>query len=484
VAVIPVLVQPNHPMLSGCKFFSVTDSSSSINCLLPVGGTAGTVSGGATLGTLGLPPWNAIQGDATDNLVTWGNFSSYFGSTDRDITVICRVKAKSSHIGGAAGCRVASPVNGWQMLFSNFSGSETGWNFAIWAASGKFQEAQDGIGAATQVNKDVVVAGTYANATKVIELYTRQPTDAAALFRNNRTNTNSGSPGTEDWDIRCSTPMYWLATRSGADYGNIDVAWLAVFNRVLSASEIAAFSQDESWPFIRSTSPAIPFFGGPQGFQHPTRWQLDRPEFPKLYTAPPPPPAGQIGQMYAPPLTFSPAKGPWNIRPPVPLQTASAATVLAPPPPKQLYAPEFKGGPLKGPWAKRPTPGSSNPALPVPPPPPPIIVPQAYAPPFHGGPMAGPWRVGPFIPPAPVPTPPLVPPPPPAAPVALPLFDIDAGKDVGPRLRRHTQKLAAVLNSLIRQGILSQTGDVDWTLDVTGLGTTGPTGTFNSGHYP
>lgn len=479
MAVIPVLVQPNHPMLSGCKFFSVVDSSTSINCLLPVAGTVGTVSGGATLGTLGLPPWNAIVGDATNNLVTWANFSTYFGSTDRDITVIMRAKAKSSHIGGAAGCRVASPVNGWQMLFSNFSASETGWNFAVFSAAGKFQEAQDGIGAATQVNKDVVVAGTYANATKVVQCYTRQPTDNAAVFRNNRTNTNSANVALDDWDVRCTTPMVWLATRTGADFGNIDVAWAAVFNRVLTASEIAAFSRDEEWPFITGVPTPPIMASAPPSLNHPLNTIRHRMSMLRGPTSPPPPPAIVTNQIQLPLFAGGPLRGPWRKGP-----ASLAASVPVPTPPiippmPQVYLPVFSGGPLTGPWHKGP---SVPKPLVAPPGAPPVISPQVNLPVFFGGPLTGPWHRGPHQPPVPVPPPPPAPPTPPPA-KERPFFDIDAGKEVNVRLRRHTQKLSTALNSLIRQDILVQTGDVDWTLDLTGGVLTGLTGTFNSGRF-
>ena len=100
----------------------------------------------------------------------------------------------------------------------------------------------------------------------------------------------------------------------------------------------------------------------------------------------------------------------------------------------------------------------------------PVVVPQVYPPPFQGGPLRiGPWLRNPH------PVPPIMPPPAPPSPppsvTDLPYIDRDAGNQTNvERLRRATQKISTILNSLIRQRILVMTGDVDWTLDVEGGG--------------
>ena len=484
-----VILTPSHPMLSGCKFFAITDSNTLINCLLPVGGTDGTVSGGATLGTLGVYP--AIKGDASNNLVTWADHDDYFGLTDRSITVIARVKANASHIGGAVGARaVGTPTKGWQLLFSNFGAAETGWNFAVWSAGG-FQEAQDGIGAATQAGKDVVVAGTYTHTTKQVAMYTRQPTDNAAVFRNNRTNDNVADPNAEDWDVRATTPIYWLALNASASFFNGDVAWVAVFNRALAASEIAAFSRDEEWPFLTG-SPPQPEFGrgyGPPGMQHPVVWRRLRPQSPRFNTPPAASPSIAAGlQAYAPIFRGGPFSfGPFNRMVPNPVPNLSAMPAFPPVLAGPIQTPEFKGGPLRGPWQKRPTPGSQNPPQPVPPPAPFIQPANIYAPPFQGGPFnRGPWGPLHFIP-TPVfrPTPPVVPTPAPSN-RKLQFINREVGLPVTSRLRSHTEKVADILNSLIRRGELVQEDDKTWTLDVEAAGGapgSGLTGTFNSGSF-
>ena len=84
-----------------------------------------------------------------------------------------------------------------------------------------------------------------------------------------------------------------------------------------------------------------------------------------------------------------------------------------------------------------------------------------------------PWSLlGPILPAAPAGSPP-VPPPPPAPPGAKPLIAYDPNID--PRLRRFTQVLTDIANSLIRQDELIKTGPSTWTLGGAGGG---PTGTF------
>lgn len=242
------ILQPDHPMLRGLRFFGVVDSVASVRNLAGRGGGSGVVSGGATLSKLGKG-FDAVVGDATDNIVTFDATNLYFGSDSRDITVICRCKANSAHIGGIV-CARNALLNGWLLLFSNAGGAEDGYNFAVLGGSSKFQEADDGIGAAAQNGVDVVVAGKYSHADRQVYLYTRQPTDKVAVLRNSRTNTNSASPSAEDWDIRSSETLFWLKeTNATPDHFNGELAWVAIFDRALTNDEIAQWSVDEDWPF-------------------------------------------------------------------------------------------------------------------------------------------------------------------------------------------------------------------------------------------
>lgn len=242
------IVQPDHPMLRGLRFFGVANNTFDVRNLAARGGGSGAISGGATLARLGRG-FDAVQGDAGNNLVTFDTNDLYFGSDSRDITVICRCKSNADHTGGVICARNAS-LNGWQILMSNFGASERGYNFGVFGGASKFQEAQDGFTSAQQIAQDVVVAGKYVHSSRQTYIYTRQPTDPHAKLRNSRTNTNSGTPTTEDWDCRSSVSLLWLKETATNTFFNGDVAWCAVFDRELSNEEIAEWSMDEAWPFV------------------------------------------------------------------------------------------------------------------------------------------------------------------------------------------------------------------------------------------
>lgn len=158
----------------------------------------------------------------------------------------------------------------------------------------------------------------------------------------------------------------------------------------------------------------------------------------------------------------------------------------------------FVGPPLAGaPWLtslEQPR-ADSNPAL--------IPIPAdwsyrrpeiVFGPAFPGAP----WAVGPGASGSmePAPSPPVPPPPPPNYvgndkpfipywPQTLPVVQQD-GRSVVPidaRLRRSSQTLADIVNSLMRQGELIKTGTNSWTLNAPGTDTTGLTGTFTSGTF-
>ena len=60
--------------------------------------------------------------------------------------------------------------------------------------------------------------------------------------------------------------------------------------------------------------------------------------------------------------------------------------------------------------------------------------------------------------------------------------DAEAGSQ---RLRRHTEKVSTILNSLMSSGVLVQTGPSSWAIDSSALTSSsgGLTGTFSSGTF-
>jgi len=178
-----------------------------------------------------------------------------------------------------------------------------------------------------------------------------------------------------------------------------------------------------------------------------------------------PPTAPEVKQ--GPPLRGAP----WfkNFPPPIHIQAP------APPPVAQIYAPEVKSGPpMKGaPWLPV-IPAPAAPALaPV------VVVPQTYAGEVHGGPplLGAPWF---RLPLAPSTNPGGIPPAPPPLParghgVTLIRRDPTLGNDP---VRRSVDILTVMINSLVAQGYIVQTGPSAWKLAGT---SSGLTGTFTSG---
>lgn len=243
------ILQPDHPMLRGLRFFAFGDNVVQLRNVAGRGGSPGVAAGGPTISRLGT--YQAINGDATDNIVTFGNFVDYFGSDSRDITVLMRVRANSAHVGIIAGSRSAGPASGWQFLYSNGGGSEDGYNFTVWSSGNKFMEAMDGVGEANIRSKNVVFGGVYIHSQHECYSFLRNEGEPSAKIRNAHTNTNSGNTSTENWDVRAgANPLTWLALAGPATPFNGDLAWMAVFDRALTNDEIAEWSIDEAWPFL------------------------------------------------------------------------------------------------------------------------------------------------------------------------------------------------------------------------------------------
>lgn len=193
------------------------------------------------------------------------------------------------------------------------------------------------------------------------------------------------------------------------------------------------------------------------------------------------PPGGRlglpIGYSFAPvsalPSTLKlRLKYPENASPGAASAAASAAQVYMPPFPRTAI--------IRGPWQDSPfRPEGKNVHVTVPAPPDPQVLPIPFP---SGAPVRGPWNLfgrgfvpGGFGPPggtvAPVP-PPVGPPPPPPPPQAgviggarvnVPKIPVDIDLPQG-RMRAHTQKVAGLLNSLLRQGYIRLVGQDDYAI--------------------
>lgn len=110
------------------------------------------------------------------------------------------------------------------------------------------------------------------------------------------------------------------------------------------------------------------------------------------------------------------------------------------------------------------------------------VPPLVSGPPFAGAPWAlsgvvtPPRQNGSILP--------ISPPPSPGAGTAQPPLIERWPDPPNPRARRFTEKVSDIFNALITTGVLKQTGAATWELDVSSqTGTSGLTGTFNSGAH-
>lgn len=183
--------------------------------------------------------------------------------------------------------------------------------------------------------------------------------------------------------------------------------------------------------------------------------------FPASLGIDPTPPAQTVDFKGGPPIPGAPWTAP----------TAGMGPTPPPTPPPPVPAIDFfRGGPpIPGaPWTAK----AYDASLPTPEPDPPVSYFGTEI--FIGPPIPGsPWMMqSPLTPPVTQPTN-----------VTTPDSSEGRGKphiervpDAEQRLRRHTEKVADIFNSLIAQDILEQTGPASWTLTVGGSGTAGPPG--------
>lgn len=208
-------------------------------------------------------------------------------------------------------------------------------------------------------------------------------------------------------------------------------------------------------------------------------------QLPIFNQPPPPPPAVGQTAFFPVPSKAPPILGvPW-----IPtLKTPPATTLLAiPPPPPPVQPPQFlgrAGPPLLGvPWLPFIPPIPSGNVLINPPPPPtPPTGQTAYQPVYFapGLPLPGvPWTglFGALPPQNPPPGPKPPPPPVPSAAIQTPLLarvpDLETVHGQN-RLRRHTEILSDLVNSLQTQGLLRQTGPASFTIQGQALTGAGP----------
>lgn len=230
-----MLINRDHPWLKGCKFFAVPDGTGAMKNLMA--GADGAVANSPALSHLGMFPALTYV-PASTQAVTFGNPAAY-GFAGPSVTALCR--ARPDNIGGtnnetiAVQSSNAAVTAGFGLFFSNFGGSEVGWCFVIYGASG-FVLANDGTLSAT-TGREVVAAGRWeANGVG----------GTANVFVNGVKGANQSTGGAIT--AIAADPIYVGRQRSGI-YFDGPIAWTMIFDRALSDGEVARLSRDWEWPF-------------------------------------------------------------------------------------------------------------------------------------------------------------------------------------------------------------------------------------------
>jgi len=248
-----MILDRSHPLLRGCKLFWVADSLGGQNL---VGfGPSGTVASGIALAG-GRGRRAAAFDNTGDNHVTFANQNNYLHPAT-GLTVIFRSRVDGASGGvdtptsGLVGCRngaLATTTSGWGFYHIRDTYSNPGVNFAVYGAANAFNYVTDS-SAAAYSDSEGVYCGTFDQTTGLQQLY------ADGILVDSDT---------------VSTSTYVVDTTADITVGGFpdvdvrldgQVEFLAVFNRVLSQTEIKAWSRDSLWPFLRT--PSVSYSNGP-----------------------------------------------------------------------------------------------------------------------------------------------------------------------------------------------------------------------------
>lgn len=247
-----MVLDRSHPLLRGCKLFWVADTLGGRNL---VGfGPPGTVASGIALAG-GRGRRAAAFDNTGDNHVTFSNQNNYLHPTT-GLTVIFRSRVDGASGGvdtptsGLVGCRngaLATTTSGWGFYHIRDTYTNPGVNFALYGASNAFNYVTDA-SAAVYADSEGVYCGTFDQTTGVQRLYTdgvlvdSDTINTATYVADTTADIVVG--GFPDADVRL----------------NGQVEFLAVFDRVLSQTEIKAWSRDSLWPFLRT--PTVTYSNG------------------------------------------------------------------------------------------------------------------------------------------------------------------------------------------------------------------------------
>ena len=495
-------INRSHPLLKYCKFFWYADNPTyARNLMGAVYQAADGVIAGGTMDTGCAGPVVVFDGSTTN--IQWDNvlfdqFDSLpvpspnpnnipAGTPMNGMTVLVKFKiAVNADAGGGTG--ILSYINqdggGWAISYDDYSSTQFGLRFVLYSSTtapygyynayartppasapppvtpGISIGCEDNLGSFQ--NEEHVFCGRYNYQTNMPEISFDGTPMVVTL------QTGNGGGGTLDYfnlyqNTTAATLCAGIFHSTGDQFLNGTIAWVMIFDRYLSDGEIAVLSRGSPvGTFTGTSAGSLGTSPGSYGAGIPSdRWPFidDFEDDIMVYVSP---------QQYSPPIYFGPnvPGHPWKTyTEPVHYGIPFVAPILP-----QIYAPPVTGGPIAGaPWHPGPV------QLPVQsmPPQPAAYVAQVYAPSITVGPpiLGAPWTfyhgfvtpptTGAAAGPVPPPPPPGPPPPPPATyRKALPLLNRNPTDD--PRMKRFTNQLSEIINSLVTKGYLVQDLDGEW----------------------
>lgn len=242
-----MIVDRSHPMLRGCRLLVLPDSLGRLVNHMGIGTQATVPGSGVSLAAGTNGQRRLVFDNSGNNTVVFAGQRNYLRPVS-GISVVFRCKVDGNSGGvepgtnGIIGCRVgalSTTNSGWGFYHVSSGAPNLGMNWTVYGTGNSFNFVRDSA-VSSFANSGRVHCGTYDHRTGRQSLYTNgllisSATASPATF-NLDTTSDIAIGGFPDGDFRLN--------------GSVDFA--AVFDRVLSPSEIARWSQTGTFPFLQS----------------------------------------------------------------------------------------------------------------------------------------------------------------------------------------------------------------------------------------
>lgn len=235
-------VDPRHPLLDRCVYFGYPVSAVGLGRanLMGVGNDAGISAGGlngATTWAAGAGAHGMLENTAQYFFYDWERL--WRSDRPKDFTCIARCRhTATGQTAAVVSSRNGTANTGGFVLGQIDNGTINGYCGIIYAGGNQLFVTGDGLGAAATLNAPVVVAMVYRSAQRRVEIWV-----------NGRLANSATDTGTDWTPYVASQPLCVGRSPDGLLFSG-SVGWVAVFNRALSADEMAVWAEDGDWPWV------------------------------------------------------------------------------------------------------------------------------------------------------------------------------------------------------------------------------------------